>query len=382
MQKTKVLHISGSSELGGNEVHILTLFKFLDKEKFDLSLALPGHGRFWEKAIQMNYFKAIPLRKDLLANRDSVKELRRIIEELKPEIVHTHNRREDYSGGRAARFEKVKVVITTIHDRINMNQQGFRVRNLKSFLYKRILADYFDYLIAVSEVTRNDLLDQLSINQRKIVHITNGVDLSQLDVKIDREEKRKELGFVKKDKLIGLVARLKGKKKNKKGHFLLIESFPEVIKEIPQAKMVIIGNDREAEDYLRSLAEKKGVGDKLYCLGFRDDIYEVISVLDLKVLPSFFEGLPRALMEAMGLGIPVIGSRVDGIKELLGDGRYGLQISIGKSEELAEAIITLLQDQFLYKTIKKEGKSRIFENYGAEKMAQETEELYLKSLSE
>lgn len=382
MQKIKVLHISGSSELGGNEVHILTLFKFLDKEKFDLSLALPGHGRFWEKAIQMNYFNAIPLRKDLLANRDSVKELRRIIKELKPEIVHTHNRREDYSGGRAARFEKVKVVITTIHDRINMNQQGFRVRNLKSFLYKRILADYFDYLVAVSEVTRNDLLDQLNINQRKIVHITNGVDLSQLDVKIDREEKRKELGFLKKDKLIGLVARLKGKKKNKKGHFLLIESFPEVIKEIPQAKMVIIGNDREAEDYLRSLAEKKGIGDRLYCLGFRDDIYEVISVLDLKVLPSFFEGLPRALMEAMGLGIPVIGSRVDGIKELLSDGRYGLQISIGKSEELAEAIITLLQDQFLYKTIKKEGKSRIFENYGAEKMAQETEELYLKSLSE
>ncbi len=192
--------------------------------------------------------------------------------------------------------------------------------------------------------------------------------------------KKKELGFSAKDKLIGLVARYRGWGKQNKGHHILIAAFPRVLKKVPNAKMVIIGNDDEAEKYLQELARKSGISDKLFCLGFRKDIFEVMSILDIKVLPSFFEGLPISLMEAMGLGIPVIGTNVDGIRELLDDNKYGLQVSPGKPDELAEAIVTLLQDPHLSKTISKEGKKRIFESYGAEKMARNYEELYRKSL--
>jgi glycosyltransferase involved in cell wall biosynthesis len=119
-----------------------------------------------------------------------------------------------------------------------------------------------------------------------------------------------------------------------------------------------------------------GLGKYFRFLGYREDVPRLLAASDLAVLPSFSEGLPRSLLEAMGTGLPVVASGLDGIAELVVHGVTGLLVRPGSPAEFAEAVVRLLKDPELSREMGLRGKQRVEKYFHQAKMVSATERLY------
>jgi len=373
-EKPRVLQVSTARVFGGNEEHIRTLVKYLDRDRLDVFAAAPKDGEFApilaEQGVEVFDFH-VAGKFDFGAKRNLVS----IVKDNGIDIVHSHNRREDLIGALAARKCGCRAV-TTIHDRINMTQDGVRTRGLSSKFYNYILRHWFDRLITVSEATRRDCIEEAGVDPERITHVVNGMDLTRLDIDVNAEAKRRELGIEAEHLVAGMVARVRGTNIGKKGHQYFLEAAAEVGRKLPEARFVIVGEDDEARSFLEGMAEKLGVRPQVVFLGYRGDIIEVMTTFDVAVLPSLFEGLPRTLMEGMALGKPAVGTRVDGIMELVVDGETGILVDARDSGGLAAAMHELLSSPERRATMGAAASARIREVFDGRIMARETGAIY------
>jgi len=393
----KVLQVSNSNVFGGAEEHVRSLVKYLSREGIEVLVAVPLEGEF---AAVLECEGIECLDNEIRGKLDVVSWLRlaHIIRRRGVDVVHTHNRLEDLAGALAARWTG-RPVVTTIHDKINMTQDGQRVRNFAAKFYCRMLRGWFDRLITVSEATRADCIEEAGVSPDRIVHVVNGMDLERLDFQLDVEAKRRDLGLPSDAVVFGLVARVRGRDIGKKGHRYFIEaagrmsapktSGPKMsAPKTPGPKMsapkrsgekraafVIVGEDEEARRFLLEIAREAGVASRMTFLGYRHDILEVMSCFDVVVLPSLFEGLPRTLMEGMAMGKPAVGARVDGIAELVTDEETGLLVEPRDAVALASAMQRLLDDE-ARKRMGEAAARRIRSNFDAATMARRTAEIY------
>lgn len=371
--RINILQVSSSKVFGGAEEHLRTLVKYLDKKSFDVAIAVPGGG--CADVLMEEKMRVIPYEVHCKYDIKAVFKLKKIIKEEKTDIVHSHDRRADLMSSVAARLAGVKVV-TTIHDKINMNERGERSRCLSSSMYRFILRNGFEKIITVSEATKRDVIQQTKCSSDKVIHIQNGMDLEKLDFASDKDALRTALGIEKNKKIVGLVARLRKDYFEKKGIIYFIEAAASVLKKFNNVKFIIAGMDEEAEEKLQEITHRFGVQPYFCFVRYRRAVIEIISLFDVIVLPSLFEGLPRSLMEGMALGIPAVGTSIDGISELIDDGRRGLLVGPKNSEELAAAILKLLTDENLAAALSEAGRKRIFEHFDGRIMAKETGALY------
>ena len=376
--KINVLQVSSSNVFGGAEEHVRTLVKYLDKDEFDVGAAVPP-GQFAE-AIISEGVRFTSFRIHGKYDVKAVFDLRKIIKEGAIDIVHTHDRRADLIGAPAAKLAGVKVV-TTIHDKINMDQSGRRTSGVSSWVYRTILRRGFARIIAVSAATRDDVIDETGCRAEKVIHIVNGMDLDRLGIEPDREKLAEQLGIEKDKKIVGLVARLRGENFAKKGIIYFVEAARAIVREFESVRFVIAGGEEQAEKKLRELARLSGVEGYFYFVRYRRSVLDVMSLFNVIVLPSLFEGLPRALMEGMALGVPAVATEIDGVKELIEDGKSGLLVKPANSEELASAILRILNDENLAARLSEAGRSRVAGHFDGRVMAQETGNVY-KSLME
>jgi glycosyltransferase involved in cell wall biosynthesis len=140
-------------------------------------------------------------------------------------------------------------------------------------------------------------------------------------------------------KVIGTVARLSPQK----ALHVLLEALPAVIREVPEVRVLIVGDGSE-RPRLEKLADRLGVASCVYFAGNRVDVPDQLLAMDVFVLPSLFEGLPLAILEAMAAGRPVVATAVDGVPEIVKDGVTGFLVSPGNPAQLARALVRLLRD--------------------------------------
>ena len=124
-----------------------------------------------------------------------------------------------------------------------------------------------------------------------------------------------------------------------------------------------------------------GLRDRVLFTGFQMDVSEIIGAFDVAVLPSFFEGMGRVILEAMAMAKPVVASRVGGIPDLLEDGRNGFLVQPGNVAELAAAIKKLLQDKALAEKMGREGRKMIDDKFSADIMVRSIEAVYRELLT-
>ena len=373
--KLNVLHISSARVFGGNEEHIRTLVKHLDRDRFNTVVAVPSDGEF-ARVLEQNGIPTEHVEINVTHLWRSAKRLARLCRAREAHIVHSHNRHEDFVTALAGGLASVPIRISTIHDRINTNQQGERVRSLSCKAYNWTLRHGFDALIAVSKATRDDVIEEAGTDASSTFHVVNGMDLERLNTVGDGIRKRVELGIRPSALVCGMVARVRGRDIDKKGHRYLFAAIPRVIESVPHAHFVIVGADEEATAYLRDLAAGYSVAPYVDILGYRTDILDVMLAFDVAVLPSLFEGLPRTLMEAMALGKPAVGTRVDGIAELIVHDECGLLVPPQDSDALAEALIRLLSDADLRRRMGQSARERIATEFDGRAMAKGTEAIY------
>jgi glycosyltransferase involved in cell wall biosynthesis len=235
-----------------------------------------------------------------------------------------------------------------------IKSEGFRKLNLNekfmlefnAFLRssEKKLMKRADALIAVSQYTKKELTEFYNISEEKIHVIYNGVDVQKFKPPSrNKTELRRELGLASDRKMILFVGRLY----SRKGLPTLLQAAQAVVKDFRNTQFVISGGGfKQNEEKLRKLARQQGIEDKVSFVGYFPDerLPDLYAAADIFVLPALYENFPFAILEAQSTGLPVISTRVGGIPELVIDSQSGLLTDPGDHEQLADAIIKLLQD--------------------------------------
>jgi glycosyltransferase involved in cell wall biosynthesis len=229
-------------------------------------------------------------------------------------------------------------------------------------------------LIAVSEPTRQLAIDE-GVRPDRIIVIPNGV--TPLDTSsINRRKCRAQLGLGESDIFLLSIGRLT----YQKGHEYLVQAMSQVIKHFPHAKAGICG-EGPLRPQLESQIRELGLSDHVRLLGARLDVSPLLAAADVFVLPSRWEGLSRALMEAMAAGLPVIASRVDGIKDLITDGVHGLLVASEDPKSLETSILQLLEHPPMKKKMGAAAREHVLRVHSTDTMCQTHYELILDFLN-
>ncbi len=311
--------------------------------------------------------------------------------------VHNGCRGMDYSPVQASRIARIALRAGLEIAIVNFNKeltQVARARNHspirkvigRSVLpmldtdpkHRRLYKKHLDGLITPSREVKRVIESFDWMAETVVQNIPVGIDLARVDrYQGGRGPVRQSMGFSADDFIIGAVGRLEAHK----GINHLIASFGLVARELEHAALIIVGSgSREGE--LRHQAESLGAaGKRIQFTGYIEDPYQLMTTFDTLVLPSTtrYETFGQVLIEAMAFRIPVIGSRVGGIPEVITDGSNGFLVSPGDRTQLAASIVKLARDGSLRRAMAREGRRRVEEFY-TESMMLDRLEKYLLNM--
>jgi len=290
------------------------------------------------------------------------------------DIVHTHTLLPGIAGRVAARLAGVPVVVHTFHSWPLHQPRG------KAFTlaYKtlEVLAAFFAHVILFQNADDLRCWSQIpGMPQKKSFLIGNGIDSQAVLLRVQtgaREIIRREFGIGNDTTLIVMVARLE----LYKGHIMLMEALHHIISTANHkiaALFVGIGEDRQK---IEEQAERLGLAEVVHFTGYRLDVPNILVASDISVLTSRYEGVPRALMESMVLGIPVIATDVPGNRTLVRSGENGLLVEHGDASGMAAALVRLIEDPGLARQLAVNGKLTVLREFEEFKVADRVEEVY------
>jgi glycosyltransferase involved in cell wall biosynthesis len=377
MARLRVLHVITKLELGGAQQNTLYTVANLNRSLFDPHLISGPGGVLDDEAGMMTDVSlkfcgelSRPIRP--VADYQAYQQLRQQIKEIKPDIVHTHSSKAGVLGRLAASAENVPVILHTYHGFGFHKYQNAGVFKLYTSL-EREASRRSHHLIFVSRENLKwaeelDLLQKCSVSL-----IRSGVEVDRLLQAKRSEEFREQLGIPRKAAAIAMIACLKPQK----DPLTFAETADLVSRKLNDAKFFLIG-DGELADAVRKRVSKMRYAHNFHFLGWRRDIPEILANLDLVVLPSLWEGLPRIIPEATVSGVPVIASNIDGIREVIFEGRNGALAEPQNAPDFADKIITALDENW---KVDPELSQQIQHEYDIREMVRQQEALYLKLAS-
>ena len=288
---------------------------------------------------------------------------------FRPDVIHNHMYRAELVGTRAAiALGEVGLrrpyVVSTVH--------SSRVRSAEDREQLRRLTPDMDRLIAVSRAIEAKLEDEGRTGLGTPVDlIYNGVDLQRYDHQEPCCTLRDEYGMEPGSQIVGVVARLEPEK----GHPTLFEAWPAVLRAVPDAYLLVIGEGSQ-RDALEAKARELRIAHRVVFTGRRDDVPAVTAALDVAVLPSYREAQGLSILEALALARPVVASKVGGIPEMIEDGVTGLLVEPHDAEGLARAISRLLTDHPYADTLARQGHDLVHDRFCIELMVEAVEAIY------
>jgi glycosyltransferase involved in cell wall biosynthesis len=294
----------------------------------------------------------------------------RLMIQEKPSIVHTHTSKPGILGRWAAKMAGVPIIVHTPHGHVFFGHFG-PLASRFFLMVERLMAFITDRMVALTEGESNDYIAFSICDPDKIVTIHSGVEIDRyMTAEVDIEDKKKSLGLDPKGLVVGTVGWLLPIK----GPMYLLKAMARVWQSHPETSLVFVGKG-DLEKELREEALRMEASGRVSFLGWRDDIPEIMQILDIFVLPSLNEGMGRVLVEAMAAGKPVVASRVGGIPDLVKHGQNGLLVEPGDITGLSLAIRKLLIDKKMRDEMGMKGRT-MAQNFGVEKMVEKIDALY------
>lgn len=239
----------------------------------------------------------------------------------------------------------------------------------------RILSRFVSGFIAVSVEVKTAILHIIGPDPTKITVICNGVDGQRYGRPIDKQRIRRLVGIDPTAYLIAVVAELT----EQKGHRFLVEALKTVTFRHPDVHALFIGEGdlrKRLEEDVKWLNLEKHI----HFLGYRRDIPELLGASDLFILPSLWEGLPMALLEAMATGLPVIATEVSGSTQVMIHGRTGLLVSPGDVNQLVKAIEQVISNREQSEIMGEAARMRVQRDFSARKQSEKHLALYRKHM--
>ena len=294
-------------------------------------------------------------------------QLYRIMRRERFTIVHTHNPKPGLLGQLAARLAGVPVVVNTLHG-FYFHDYTHPVLRRFYIILERIAAHCSDVILSQNREDIQAAIREGICSPEKIKHLGNGIDLSVFDPDrfSDKDVRRKceELGIPDGAKVVGFVGRLAAKRK---GFLDFLQAGQRVAKQCRNVCFLIIGDPDpgKSDSVDPSAAKDYGIWERCRFLGMRpnSELPGLYALMDVLVLPSLFEGIPRAVMEASAMWVPAIVTDVKGNREAVEHGRNGLLVPLGDVQALADAIVELLTDREKARRMGKEGRRMALERF-------------------
>jgi glycosyltransferase involved in cell wall biosynthesis len=364
-KRIRVLHLLVTMPVGGAEDLVASIVRGLDPQSFLVSVATLGPLGPVGRELRDQGYNVAGLGLDI--KRRSflrvVGAVRRFLKAHRPDILHTHLYHPNLYGRLGALGLGLSGVVAEVHNSYTQVKFHRRVWNF-------LLSWATDRVLVGSPQVWQDVRRYDGISPLRLLLLPYGIPLAELDTPLSRKAAREQLGV--KGLVVGAVGRLE----DQKGHSHLLTALPELRREIPDLVVLLVGEGRRHAD-LRHQVQTLGLQDTVRFLGTRRDLPEIYRALDLFVQPSLWEGLPLALLKAMGSGLPVVATRVSGSVEVIKDGVNGRLVAPGDPQALARAVLELGRHPEERRRLAKEARCTVAARYSQEAMLRQLEEFYL-----
>jgi L-malate glycosyltransferase len=365
----RVLQLITSLPVGGAEDLVAALVTGLDSSRFQVQAATIGPpGAVGLELIQAGYpVRSLGLDLKRTPFFRIVARVRGLLRDAKPDILHTHLYHPNLYGRLASLGMGLKGMVASVHNSYT------RVK-LHRCLWNFLLSALTDKVLVSSPGVWQDVHTWDRVPARKLEVLPYGIKLNDLDMSLDPAEIRAELGVG------GFVLGVVGRLEEQKGHRFLLAALPELSQKIPDLSVLLVGEGRES-GALKGQSEELQVSHMVRFLGTRRDLPRLFRAMDLFVHPSLWEGLPLTLLMAMGARLPVVGTRVSGVTEVIADGENGRLVPPGDPQALAGAILELYRRPELRSHLSEAAHKTVAAGYSQEAMLGRLERLYLQSLA-
>jgi glycosyltransferase involved in cell wall biosynthesis len=331
-----VLHVCDKFGVAGSSIHgVSRLFSWwfprYDKARFAVSLCglkapEPASDLLRSEGVEVTHLNRGPFDPRLFLD------LQALARKLKARILHVHGYASADFGRLVARRVGASLVL----------HEHFADPRMPRYqaLADRLLSSRTDRAIAVSESTRDFLVNERHVPRAKVRLIWNGAPLESFQGHaVDGAALRKAFGIAEDAVVIGSVARLS----LQKGHRVLLDAFAGSLRSHPLARLLVVG-DGDQEGALKEQAARLGIAAQTVFAGHRKDVPAVLAATDVFAISSLYEGTPLTLFEAMAAGKAIVSTAVDGCKEVLEEGRTGLLVPPQDPSSLGAALLRLVTD--------------------------------------
>jgi glycosyltransferase involved in cell wall biosynthesis len=369
MSRRRVLHLITRLPIGGAERMLLGVLHNLDATRFDsVVCCIQDRGELADEVESLGIsVHALGLMARGGFDRRVVPALRRLILEQKVELVHSHLYHANLYGRLAAWCEGIPI-IASVHN-------TYTRRKWHRHLINRLLARLTFRITAGSADVERDIISQDHVAPGKVVRLPNCIDLDRVATSLSSAVAKQRLGFDPADMVIATVGRME----EQKGHAFLLEAFAS-LRQIPELegislRLLMVGDGR-----LRAATEQRAADLNIagICrfVGSIKDLADVYCAMDVFVMPSLWEGLSLAMLEAMAAGLPMIATDVGGARDVLGDSLRGILVPAADASALVRAIHGLLLDAEKRGVMADAGSRHVRENYSVSALSRQLAELY------
>ena len=363
--KCRVLHVLANLGAGGAERMAVHIVLGLNRQRFEPAV-VAYRGRFGsdlEQQLDEAGVKTWFLDKGPGFGWRTYYRLHRVFKEFRPDIVHTHVHVLRYAFPSLVYF-KPRLMVHTVHNLAEREIEP-RARWLQRLAYRRGVIP-----VAVAREVAASMERLYGIGNSRVVWNCIPTDV-YASPQTSREVWRAKQGFSEEDVLFVCVARFAPQK----NHALLISAFAKGPAADPKAHLVLAGQG-VLRAQLQERVNELGLTNRVHFLGLRRDIPDVLGAADIFALGSDYEGNPLSVIEAMAAGLPIVSTAAGGVPELLQNGKQGFIVQPGHGEELSEAMVILLKDRDLRRTMGAAAAARAKEKFDVSAMVRAYEDLY------
>lgn len=370
----RVLQLIDDASLGGGQMHVLLLAKYLREDNFEVEIATESSGWLVDESLKLGIL-VHPIAISNKLTWQSFQNIYKLLKSQKFDVIHTHGGTAGFWGRFVAvRLQNKPKIIHTYHGLhyLNTAQAKSPQQKIKTAIFQKIdqlLLSITDQIICVcrSDYEKAIAAKVASLPKTSIVY--NGIEIDKFSHSLDRASSRKIFDIAPTEFVFGNVGRLH----KQKGHTYLLQAFTNVA---DRARLLIIG-DGDLKNELIKLADDLQISDRINLLGARSDICEFLSAIDVFVMPSLWEGQPIALLEALAMGKPCIATSVDGIPEIITNEVNGYLVKPKNFAGLTQAMNEAIDNPEILQKFANAGVNTITEKFLAQNMAKAIADIYL-----
>lgn len=375
-KKINILYVIPQLERGGSEQLVYNLASYFCKLNFNIYLV---YLNFFDDNDFLQEFQRMGVRTTHIPKKKRIDFLTMIniskfIRTNQIDIVHAHHFHSMIYSFWGTKIKNKIPLIYTEHSSWELENLSMKWAVLNKLIGRKV-----DHFVGISSQVTQSMKRIFSLDDDKITTIMNGINVemfSDINVKKNLKLKRK-LNIDDKDNIIGVVANLK----KIKNHLFLLKAFKEIVKVKDNLKLIFIGqgsdldeenSEKEIQDYIK----QNDLAHHVLLLGKRNDVPDLLQTFDVFCLTSFKEGLPLSILEAMASGLPIVGTNVAGISQLIQHEYNGFLVEVGDIRKLKYYLLLLLNNKTLRKKMGEKSIEIINDSYSLKKCSASHHKLY------